>query len=121
MQATSLLDLMRAPPVRRSVERDGPVVKEPKTLLSHYSRGTKCLWAYGEIQIHPHTDSAFMWATSWGISGHGSGYQVGAKWGKFAETHADALYWAAEELITALQRFPGDSDAVKILAWARGL
>lgn len=117
----SLLDLMRAPPVRRRVDPDGTVVKKPKTVLEHYPRGIKCPWAYGRIQIHPHDDGTFMWATCWGTSGHGSGYQVGAKWGKFAETHDDALYWAAEELITALQHFPGDSDGVKIIAWARGL
>jgi hypothetical protein len=28
----------------------------------------------------------------------GGGYRVGAKWGKFAETRDDALFYACEEL-----------------------
>lgn len=121
MQAASLLDLMHAPPVVRQVERDGPVVKNPEAVLSHYPRGVKCLWAYGEIQLHPHTDGSFMWATAWGIAAHGSAYQVGSKWGHFAETKADALYHAQNELIKALSHFPDDADAKRIISWARGL
>lgn len=53
--------------------------------------------------------------------GYGSAYQVGSKWGRFAETEADALYHAQNELITALSHFPDDADAKNIIAWARGL
>lgn len=117
----SLLDLMHAPPVRRVVEPDGPVVKEPREVHGFYPRGPRVLWCYADIKLHPHDDGSWMWSVSYGLSGCGSSYQVGPKWGRFAETRADALYHAQSELIMALSHSPDDADAKKIIVWARGI
>ncbi|TBY24640.1 hypothetical protein [Rhizobium leguminosarum] len=50
----------------------------------------------------------------------GSSYRVGPKWGKFAETREDALFFAVEELEARIGKKAG-SDAALILKWLNAL
>jgi hypothetical protein len=119
-----LLDLMRPDPIRRAVEPDGPVVREPQETLRF--NGGK-LWLYAEIQLHRDDASGlWMWSTSFGLPDGGSSYQVGSKWGHFAESRADALAHARAELSERLRRRQHESAAAaglvaRILVWAERL
>jgi hypothetical protein len=114
---TSLLDLMHAPPVVRPVDPDGAVIQgEVDETLTWYGRRP---WIRARIELHRHDDGLWMWAIDWRVSGRGAGYRVGPKWGRFAETRADALFWAVRELVGRLPE--GDPDAARIRAWAESL
>lgn len=96
---TDLLDLMRAPPVVRPVDPDGPVVQgdpDEELRLPH----PRMAWDLACIQLHRHEDGSWMWA----VRTAGGGYKVGAKWGKFAATRGDALHHAVRELEARLER-----------------
>ncbi|MCF6371081.1 hypothetical protein [Rhizobium halophilum] len=73
-------------------------------------------WDRARIEIHQHRDKTWMWSTSWQCESEGGGYRVGVKWGKFAETREDALFYAAREIE---QRLAGkwSADAALILKW----
>lgn len=59
-----------------------------------------------------------MWSASWTADQAGNGYRVGAKWGRFAETKADALFYAASEIEERLSTSHGrETNLVK--EWAR--
>lgn len=73
-----------------------------------------------EIKVHQHTDSRWMWSTSFTAGDRGGGYQVGPKWGNFAETQTHAILSAALEM---QGRVEGNkhADARKIAEWVAEL
>lgn len=120
----SLLDLLRSPPVARPVDPDGPVVQgEPdETLTLPHPR---MAWPLARIELHRHDDGLWMWSVS---SACTSSYKVGPKWGRFAQTRDDALFHAAQELLSAIGRlsdisglFISAAQVREIDRWARGL
>ncbi len=114
-----LFDSLRRPPVIHEVDPDGGVViGEPDFAfrLPH----PRYAWDRAEIEIHQHTDGLWMWSSSWCDGGQGSCYRVGPKWGKFAETRDDALFYACRELEQRLSVQDG-REAVLILEWVRAL
>jgi hypothetical protein len=61
-----------------------------------------------------------MWSTSHHVDMGGGGYRVGAKWGKFAETREDALFYACEELEGKLAG-KDTADILLIRRWVAAL
>lgn len=121
MQQLGLFDALRAPPVRVPVDADGPVLDaklDPDFTftLPH----PRMAWHRAEIEVHQHTNGLWMWSTSFTADMCGGGYRVGAKWGKFAQSRDDALFYACEEL---QQRLEGKDtpDVVLIRRWMQGL
>lgn len=121
---TSLLDLMRAPPIIRPVDPDGPVIQgEPDELLR--LKHPRLAWDIARIELHRHDDGLWMWS----VSVAGGGYRVGPKWGKFAATRDDALHHAAQELNKGMRRKLDRPEAYGVtaaqlrqaIAWAEGL
>lgn len=109
---------MRRPPVRRAVERDGPVVQgdvDEHLFLAH----PRMAWNRADIELHRHENGLWMWSTRYMLAIGGGGYRVGEKWGKFAESRDDALFYAGQELRESIAN-PRDEDvkpARLILAW----
>jgi hypothetical protein len=101
----SLLDMMRSPPIRKTVDPDGPVCgpdADVETLALPQAKRSAPL---AEIQIAKDADGHWMWAVLWqtGEAGHSS--RVGPKWGRFAASRADAVFHAAGELIAAMEKY----------------
>ncbi|MYE01644.1 MAG: DUF3102 domain-containing protein [Alphaproteobacteria bacterium] len=99
------------PAIREPVDGDGPVIppgEVDEELEMPCKKGEVC-----RIQLHRDRRSG-RWM--WGISmqfphdtqGFGHGYQVGPKWGKFAEDRASALHWAFDELVKQVERHDSD-------------
>lgn len=109
MQQLGLFDALRRPPVRIAVDADGPVVRDDPDFTFRLPH-PRMAWDRAEIKIHRHTDGLWMWSTSHHADMGGGGYRVGAKWGKFAETREDALFYACEEL----ERHLGDRDTADV-------
>ncbi|WP_294138359.1 hypothetical protein [Sphingomonas sp.] len=99
----------RAPAIVRRVDPNGPVIQgkiDEVLMLPH----PHLRWARARIELHRHTDGLWMWATGYhDDGGSGGGYRVGAKWGNFAKTRDDALFYACEEI---RERATGDSKAL---------
>lgn len=119
-----LFALMRNPPVRCPVDPDGPVIQgEPDETLRF--RHPRLAWDIARIELHLHSDGLWMWATS----GGGGSYKVGPKWGRFARTRDDALYYATQELLTGLRRKLDQPEGYALtaaqiraaIAWAEAL
>ncbi|MDX3805137.1 MAG: hypothetical protein QHC89_01785 [Bosea sp. (in: a-proteobacteria)] len=114
----NLLDLMREPAVKRPIDPNGHVVQGPALEQFCWRKGYRS----AEIELHPDEDGLWMWSASYSLSGSGSGYKVGRKWGRFARNRDDALYYAVEELAERLERRTHVQDEVAaVLTWARGL
>ncbi|RWX72512.1 hypothetical protein [Mesorhizobium sp. M2A.F.Ca.ET.039.01.1.1] len=114
-----LFDALHKPPVIVPVDRDGPVVQgeaDVSFVLPH----KRLAWHQAEIELHRHDNGLWMWSASFNCGGHGSSYKVGAKWGKFAESKDDALFYAVQEIERRLEKSDGP-EATAILKWARGL
>lgn len=118
MTQLSLFDALHRPPIILPVDGAGPVIAGDahETLLLPHPR---MAWERARIELHPH-DGLWMWSVSYNCSGFGGGYKVGVKWGRFAETRDDALFYAVAEIEAGLARHTG-RDAAEILSWARGL
>lgn len=115
MMQLSLFDALRSPAIVRRVAPDGDVIQgdvDESLVLPH----PRLAWPLAQIDLHRHIDGTWMWGVKFCADHHGSGYRVGPKWGKFAESRDDALFYACRELRANLK---GDSstDAVKIRAW----
>lgn len=111
----SLLDALRSPPIIQPVSPHGEVIQgqaDNSFVLPH----PHLAWPLAQIDLHKHSDGTWMWGVNFSTGHHGRGYRVGPKWGKFAVTREDALFYAARELHAGLE---GDksSDALKIRAW----
>ncbi len=119
MQQLGLFDAIRRPPVRLQVNAGGHVLQtEPD--FTFRLKQPRYAWDRAEIEIHQHDNGMWMWSTSYNADMDGSGYRVGEKWGKFAETRDDALSYACEELERALAGRQ-TADAVLILKWVVSL
>ena len=104
---------------RRKVDPDGDVVRgdvDILLVLPHPRLKTNM----AEIKVHQHSDGRWMWSTSFTAGDHGGGYQVGPKWGNFAETQTHAILSAALEM---MGRVEGNkhADARKIADWVTEL
>lgn len=114
----SLFDHMRLPIIQQQVDPDGPVVEDPDLVLTF--RDPKKRWLYASLEIHPAGNERWMWSCSYGINNAGGGYAPGLKWGKFASSQNDAIYYAAAELIRRVTNAMEQNDkfARQVLAWA---
>lgn len=118
IQQLDLFGALHSPPIIVPVQPHGDVVRgevDTHLFLPH----PRMAWHLAEIELHPH-DGMWMWSVRFNCDGHGGGYRVGPKWGKFASSKADALFYAVKELEARL----GDGDsstAAQIIRWARGL
>ena len=77
----------------------------------------------GLIELHPTADGLWMWSASFSTGTTSNSYKVGEKWGHFALSAEDALYYAVEELKPRLSGLGrgGDHMAWRILNWAEAL
>lgn len=104
MQQLSMfdLDLFWPQPIIGPVDPHGEVIQSHiHTVLELHL--PKHRSASARIEIHPHEDGTWMWAT--GLQrpdGTGRSYRVGPKWGKFALRMEDAIYWGVRELRDAI-------------------
>ncbi|QND42327.1 hypothetical protein HB770_10960 [Rhizobium leguminosarum bv. viciae] len=116
-----LFDTLRSKPIRLPVAPHGSVLlaaSDPDFTfrLPH----PRMVWDRAEIEVHRHEDGMWMWSASFMADSEGSSYRVGPKWGKFAETREDALFFAVEELEARIGKKAG-SDAALILKWLNAL
>lgn len=119
MQQLSLFDAARRPPVIVAIEPGGHVL-QGEADRSWILRHPRLAWDSARIELHRHTNGLWMWGVDFHIENHGGGYRVGRKWGKFAETIDDALYYAVDELLSRIEE-DKSSDATRVRTWARGL
>jgi len=108
----------RAPAAPRRIDPDGEVVRGDimETLILPHPR---MAWDYARIELHPHTDGRWMWSTSWSDEQGGGSYRVGPKWGNFAQTRDDALFYACAEMRDRMRA--GGKVGQMILRWLDGL
>jgi hypothetical protein len=103
MQQLGLFDTLRTPPVRVRVEPHGDVLSaELEPDFTFTLPHPRMAWHRAEIEIHRHANGLWMWSISSMADMSGGGYRVGPKWGKFAETREDALFYACEEMLQRL-------------------
>lgn len=119
MQQLGLFDIQRLPPVRVSIRGDGPVVQDEPDFTFRLKH-PRYAWDRAEIEVHRHDDGLWMWSTSYNADMGGGGYRVGSKWGKFAETREDALFYACEELEAKLAG-RDTADVLLIRKWVAAL
>ncbi len=121
MTGLPLLDLMHAPPVRMPVDPSGQVLQEEPDevlLLPH----RRMAWPEARIALHlDRVRDLWMWSVSFATQSRGHSYRVGAKWGKFAVTRADALHWARTELLGYLNTGSDTPATRRIRIWAEAL
>ena len=116
-----LFDTLRRPPVHVAVEADGPVLNaELDPDFTFRLPHPRMAWDRAEIEIHRHENGLWMWSTSHMADMSGSCYRVGAKWGRFAETREDALFYACEELERHLKG-KDTADVILIRKWVAAL
>jgi len=113
----SLIDLMRPQPTILPVDPDGEVVPEGLIHAVLELPHPKLAYPQARIEIHP-KDEQWMWATSYSLDNDGGrGYRVGPKWGKFAPSAEDAIYWAAAEIREAVKDASPSKGKRAILKW----
>lgn len=123
MQQLDLFATSRPTPVLQPVDADGPVVPgQPDVVLRLPHQ--KYAWDLACLQLHEHDDGRWMWA----VQSASGGYKVGPKWGRFADTQAQALAFSAAELLDWCDRTEPRLDGMiitakqlrEIRAWAEG-
>jgi len=119
MTQLGLFDALHAQPVILPVDADGPVIQGDIDEFLHLPH-PRMVWNRAEIELHRHTNGLWMWSTSWHCNEAGSGYRVGPKWGKFAETRDDALFYAIREITDRISGIDS-ADAKQILTWLASL
>lgn len=90
----SLFGADRPHPNLEPVDPDGAVIEGAPDVtlrLPHPSLA----WDLAALQLHEHEDGRWMWA----VTTASGGYKVGQKWGRFASTQAEAMRFAAAELL----------------------
>lgn len=118
----SMLDLMRPGPILRPVERDGAVIQGMPDVTLRLPH-PRMAWDLACIELHEHEDGLWMWS----VQICGAGYKVGPKWGKFAQTQADATYFAASEMLRRTENMRPEGKGItaaqltQIRDWARAL
>ena len=110
-----LFDTLRQPAIHLPVDRDGPVLRTEPDFTFRLEH-PRLAWDRARIEIHRHVDGLWMWSTDHMADMSGGGYRVGAKWGNFAETREDALFYACEELDRRLGD-KGGADSALIRKW----
>lgn len=119
MTQLTLFDALHEPPVLLPVDPDGHVVQgdvDEFLFLPH----PRLAWNHAEIELHRHDDGLWMWSASWHCDSCGHGYRVGPKWGKFAQTRDDALFYAVREITSRLEG-KDSPEAKQILKWLASL
>lgn len=119
MEQLCLFDTMRRPPLVKPAQPHGHVLQDEPGHTFRL-RHPRMAWDRARIEIHQHHDNTWMWSTSWQCESQGSCYRVGEKWGKFAETREDALFYAAAEIECRLEG-KKSADAALILTWTASL
>lgn len=120
MMQMSLLDIMEGPSaeaIRRAVAPDGPVVQGD---IDHvFEIPSDLAYPTARIELHRAEDGLWMWATQHRCGG----YRVGPKWGKFAVTRFDALFFACRELDETVRGQHGTrvNDVQQLWPWTGGL
>lgn len=124
MNQLSIFDALRTPPIIRPVDPDAGVVQgDCDEVLCFRPAKWRLAWSPCEIELHRDRESGlWMWSVKHGLMTGGSGYRVGRKWGRFAETRDAALFHAAaearEQLAARAQRDSADTKlARQIVAW----
>ncbi|MCR5943971.1 hypothetical protein FG152_24680 [Ochrobactrum sp. XJ1] len=119
MMQLNLFDLLHKPAVIRPVSFEAGVI-QGEAAVTLFLPHKRMAWHQAEIELHPHTDGSWMWSTSYQTSNRGSGYKVGAKWGKFAQSKEDAFFYACKEMQEQLKAIPGHE--VKLISeWLNSL
>lgn len=120
----SLFDLMASPPLLLPVDADGAVVLQPDETLC--LKHPKLAWDLARIELHLDNSLCYQWSGCWMWSasfctecGNGHSYRVGPKWGKFARSRDDALFYAVQELRRGLDGREGNHS--RVFAWLDGL
>lgn len=116
----SFLDAMMPAPVGiiRPVDPNGPVTPLGNIQETLRLPHPKMVWDTASIELHPHENGEWMWATSVCTGSEGYSYQVGPKWGKFARSRSDALWLAADEIERRAMRFSSAGNHMsRIAAW----
>lgn len=111
----SMFDLLRPVPIRRAVNPDGMVIagRIHTVLRLPHPRHKRDL---ARIEIHPH-ENYWMWATAFDLELGGNGYRVGPKWGHFAASMEDAIYWAVRELQKGIARYGQSKGRTAVERW----
>lgn len=115
----NLLDLLYKPMVTKPVNLELGVLSGEADItftLPH----KRLAWDQAKIELHQHLDGQWMWSVSFNAGNHGAGYKVGPKWGKFAESKSDALFYASNELRFRLGD-KNDRETKLILEWLNSL
>ena len=113
----SMFSLFRPEPVRRAVDPQGMVISGRVHTVLRLANPKEPDWDIARVEIHPY-DGRWMWATAFSIDGQGgNGYRVGPKWGKFAASMEDAIYWAVQELQSAVAKYGRSKHRDEIERW----
>lgn len=123
MQQLSLFGSHRPQPRLEPVDPVGPVIQGAPDVTLRLPH-PKMAWDLAALQLHEHEDGRWMWATSHA----GGGYKVGPKWGRFAETQAEATRFAAAEILDWCDSKEGHTEGAmitpaqlsQIRIWAEG-
>ncbi|WOE76757.1 hypothetical protein [Alterisphingorhabdus coralli] len=109
----ALFSYSPAPMIRLPVDPDGSVIagEADETFTLEHPR---MAWDSARIQLHQHDDNHWLWSTSFNTGLRGSSYYVGAKWGRFAASKNDALYYAIEELRERVNPTREESDSTEL-------
>lgn len=120
---TLQLDLfagLRGPMIQRAVDPDGPVISGQVDEMICLPQ-PRLAWDAARIELHQDRASGhWMWSASYNSGLVGHSYRVGTKWGRFAQSRDDALYYAIAEIRDRLADRP-EKDARRICAWLDGL
>lgn len=103
-------DLFAAAPriMTQPIEPYGDVIRDD-SLIEFFRwgrRGTKQGGNHDQVCLEAaqHTDGRWMWAIHINAGSWGQGYRVGAKWGRFTATRAEAIAAACDEAMEAIMR-----------------
>ena len=116
MHQLSIFDALRRPPIMLPVKPNGDVVAGEVDAVYRLPH-PRLAWDHARIELHRHDDGLWMWSTGFHVDQCGGGYRVGPKWGHFAETRDDALFYAASEIIGRLKDL-GGREAALVRSWA---
>lgn len=113
----SMFSLFRPEPIRRAVDPQGMVISGRVHTVLRLAHPKESDQDIARVEIHPY-DGRWMWATAFSIDGQGgSGYRVGPKWGKFAASMEDAIYWAVQELQSGISKHARSRHRDEIERW----
>lgn len=112
----SMFDLFRPAPIRSAVDPDGMVVAGRIHTILRLPHPRQKQHDLARIEIHPH-ENHWMWATAYNLEQGGSGYRVGPKWGHFATSMEDAIYWAVREMQKGIAKYSNSKGCDVIERW----